>query len=84
MKAKRWPRAFAIGVVVVLAFFALLLARNKTPAAPQKYLSQILNARVDLQANPRATISMFESKEDRAIVLWTEGLEPLPAAYAAK
>ena len=33
---------------------------------------------------PNATISMFEAKEDRVTVLWTEGLQSLPADYAAK
>jgi hypothetical protein len=27
---------------------------------------------------------MFESKEDRVTVLWTEGLKSLPSEYAAK
>jgi len=27
---------------------------------------------------------MFEAKEDRVTVLWTEGLQSLPADYAAK
>ncbi len=72
----------SIGVVALIVFFAVLLARHKAPIAPAIYLS--LNARVDQQANPSAIISMFESKEDRAIVIWTEGLEPLPADYAAK
>ena len=84
MRAKSWPSPLTIGVVALLAFFAVLLARYKAPIAPAKYLPQILNARVDLQANPSAIISMFETKEDRAIVLWIEGLEPVPAYYAAK
>lgn len=84
MRAKSWPSRLSIGVVALLAFSAVFLARDKAPAAPVKHLSQILNARVDLQANPGATVSMFKSKENRAIVLWTEGLEPLPADYAAK
>jgi len=27
---------------------------------------------------------MFEAKQDRVTVLWTEGLQSLPADYAAK
>ena len=31
-----------------------------------------------------ATVSIFEVKQDRVTVLWTEGLQTLPADYAAK
>src|SRR6266481_4125150 len=48
-------------------------------------LTQILNSRVDPAANPNATIYIFESKNDNKVtVLWTEGLQSLPADYAAK
>jgi len=44
-----------------------------------------LNSRVDPAANPNATIYIFESKNDNKVtVLWTEGLQSLPADYAAK
>jgi hypothetical protein len=44
-----------------------------------------LQSRVDPAANPNATISIFESKTDNKVtVLWTEGLQSLPADYAAK
>jgi uncharacterized protein (DUF1800 family) len=39
----------------------------------------------NLAANPNATIYIFESKNDNKVtVLWTEGLQTLPADYAAK
>ena len=34
--------------------------------------------------SPDATISMFESKEDKVTVLWVDGLQSLPSEYAAK
>jgi hypothetical protein len=50
-----------------------------------EYLTKILNSRVDPGVNPNATISIFESKNDNKVtVLWTEGLQTLPADYAAK
>jgi hypothetical protein len=48
-------------------------------------LTQILKTRVDPAANPNATIAIFEIKNDNKVtVLWTEGLQTLPADYAAK
>ena len=44
----------------------------------------VLNARVDPVVSPNATISMFQSKEDRVTVLWVDGLTSLPSEYAAK
>ena len=59
-------------------------AGEKHRADQSQYLTQILNARVDPAVSPDATISIFESKEDKVTVLWTEGLQSLPAEYAAK
>jgi hypothetical protein len=39
--------------------------------------------RVDPAVSPNATMTIFESKEDRVTVLWTEGLQSLPSDYAA-
>jgi len=64
--------------------FTILVMRDKNPAEQSQYLTQILNARVDPVVSPNATISMFEAKEDRVTVLWTEGLQSLPSDYAAK
>jgi hypothetical protein len=70
--------------LAVFLIFAVFVMREKNPAEPSRYLTQILNARVDPVVSPNATISMFEAKEDRVTVLWTEGLQSLPADYAAK
>jgi hypothetical protein len=58
--------------------------QNQKPAEESQYLTQILNARVDPVVSPDATVSIFEVKQDRVTVLWTEGLQSLPADYAAK
>ena len=70
--------------LAVFLIFAIFVTRDKNPAGRSQYLTQILNARVDPVISPNATISMFEAKEDRVTVLWTEGLQSLPADYAAK
>jgi hypothetical protein len=72
---------------VSLALFLVctfLVMQNEKPAEESQYLTQILNARVDPVVSPDATVSMFEVKQDRVTVLWTEGLQSLPADYAAK
>jgi anti-sigma factor RsiW len=70
--------------LAIFLIFAVFVMRDKNPAEQSQYLSQILNARVDPVVSPNATVSMFEAKEDRVTVLWTEGLQSLPADYAAK
>ena len=57
---------------------------QERPGEESQYLTQILNARVDPVVSPNATVSIFEVKQDRVTVLWTEGLQTLPADYAAK
>ena len=72
---------------VSLAVFLLcttLVMRDRHPTEESQYLTQILNARVDPVVSPNATVSIFEVKQDRVTVLWTEGLQSLPADYAAK
>ena len=76
-----WTGSALLAVFLVFAIFAV---RDRNPAEQSQYLTQILNARVDPVVSPNATISMFEAKEDRVTVLWTEGLQSLPADYAAK
>jgi len=76
-----WTGAASLAVFLVMAIFVM---RDKNPAEQSQYLTQILNARVDPVVSPNATISMFETKEDQVTVLWTEGLQSLPADYAAK
>jgi anti-sigma factor RsiW len=76
-----WSGATALALFVVCAFFVM---RSKEPADQSQYLSQILNARVDPGVSPYATVSMFQTKEDKVTVLWVDGLQSLPAEYAAK
>jgi anti-sigma factor RsiW len=76
-----WSGAAALAIFLVLAVFVM---RDRNPGEQSEYLTQILNARVDPAVSPNATITMFEAKEDRVTVLWTEGLQALPADYAAK
>jgi hypothetical protein len=76
-----WAGATSLALFVL---FSVLVVRDRNPAEPSQYLSQILQARVDPVVSPDATITMFESKEGRVTVLWTEGLQSLPADYAAK
>jgi hypothetical protein len=88
-RASRWwtiPRLLWTGTASVAVFlvFTVFVMRDKNPAEESQYLTQILNARVDPVVSPNATVSMFEVKQDRVTVLWTEGLQSLPADYAAK
>jgi hypothetical protein len=76
-----WVGATAMAIFSVCTFFVM---RERTPTDQSQYLSQILNARVDPAVSPNATISMFESKEDKVTVLWVEGLQSLPSEYASK
>jgi len=76
-----WAGAASLAIFMAIAVF---VARDKEPAEPSQYLSQIINAKLDPATGPDATISIFETKEDRVTVLWTEGLKSLPAEYAAK
>ena len=76
-----WTGTASLAVFLVMAIFVM---RDKNPVEQSQYLTQILNARVDPVVSPNATISMFETKEDRVTVLWTEGLQSLPSDYAAK
>jgi hypothetical protein len=80
------PRLFWTGTASLAVFliFTVFVMRDKNPAEESQYLTQILNARVDPVVSPNATVSMFEVKQDRVTVLWTEGLQSLPADYAAK
>jgi len=88
-KASTWwtiPRLLWTGIASLAVFliFTIFIIRDKNPAEESQYLTQILNARVDPVVSPNATVSMFEVKQDRVTVLWTEGLQSLPADYAAK
>ena len=76
-----WTGAASLAVFLV---FTVAVMHEKNPAEESQYLTQILNARVDPVVSPNATVSIFEVKQDRVTVLWTEGLQSLPADYAAK
>jgi anti-sigma factor RsiW len=77
-----WCGATALALFLI---FAMGIVRDQQPSEQSEYLTQILNSRVDPAANPNATIAIFESKKDNQVtVLWTEGLQSLPADYAAK
>lgn len=76
-----WTGTVSLAVFVLCTMFVM---REKQPAEESQYLTQVLNARVDPVVSPDASVSMFEVKQDRVTVLWTEGLQSLPADYAAK
>jgi anti-sigma factor RsiW len=80
------PRLLWTGTVSIAVFVicTVLVMHERNPSEESQYLTQILNARVDPVVSPNATVSMFEVKQDRVTVLWTEGLQSLPADYAAK
>jgi len=76
-----WTGATSLAVFAICTF----LVMREQPAPDQsQYLTQILNARVDSGVNPYATVSIFQTKEDRVTVLWVDGLKSLPSDYAAK
>ena len=76
-----WVGATSLAIFCLCTFFVM---REKSPTDQSQYLTQILNARVDPAFSPNATISMFETKEDKVTVLWVEGLQSLPSEYATK
>jgi len=76
-----WAGSASLAVFLV---FTVAVIHEKNPAEESQYLTQILNARVDPVVSPNATVAIFEVKQDRVTVLWTEGLQSLPADYAAK
>jgi anti-sigma factor RsiW len=76
-----WTGATSLAVFAVCTFF--VMRETQTPAQSQ-YLTQILNARVDPGVSPDATVSIFQTKQDRVTVLWVDGLKSLPTEYAAK
>jgi hypothetical protein len=76
-----WAGAASLAIFLIFTF---AVTQEKNPAEESQYLTQILNARVDPVVSPNASVSIFEVKQDRVTVLWTEGLQSLPADYAAK
>jgi hypothetical protein len=80
------PRLLWAGTASLAGFLicTVWVMHQERPPEESQYLTQILNARVDPVVSPNATVSIFEVKQDRTTVLWTEGLQSLPADYAAK
>jgi anti-sigma factor RsiW len=76
-----WTGASSLAVFALCTFFVM---REKPAASQSQYLTQILNARVDPNVSPYATVSIFQTKQDRVTVLWVDGLKSLPPEYAAK
>lgn len=76
-----WTGATSLAIFCVCTFFVM---REKPTGGQSAYLTQIVNARVDPAVSPYATITIFESKEDKATVVWVDGLQSLPSEYAAK
>ena len=76
-----WTGAAALAIFSVCTFFVM---RDRVVPSQSVYLTQIINARVDPAVSPYATISIFESKEDKVTVVWVNGLQSLPSEYAAK
>ena len=73
--------AASLAIFAVCTFFVI---RQDNPGGQSAYLTQIINARVDPAVSPDATIAIFESKDEKATVVWIEGLQSLPSEYAAK
>ena len=76
-----WTGVSSLAVFAVCTFF--VMRETQTPDQSQ-YLTQILNARVDPGVNPYATVSIFQTNQDRVTVLWVDGLKSLPSEYATK
>lgn len=76
-----WAGTASLAVFLICTVFVM---HQERPPEESQYLTQILNARVDPVVSPNGTVSIFEVKQDRVTVLWTEGLQILPADYAAK
>jgi anti-sigma factor RsiW len=76
-----WAGTASLAVFLICTVFVM---HQERPPEESQYLTQILNARVDPLVSPNGTVSIFEVKQDRVTVLWTEGLQTLPADYAAK
>ncbi len=76
-----WSGATAVLLAGAIAFFAM---RDDNIGGHSGYTQRVINARLGPEVNSYATISMFETEEDKVTVLWVEGLQSLPSEYAAK
>ena len=76
-----WAGATSLAILAMCTFF---LVRPQPPGDQSRYLTDVLNARVDKAVHPDATVTIFQAKDDKAVVLWLDGLESLPSEYATK
>lgn len=80
------PRLVMAGAtsMALFAVCTVFVVREAPQQDHSQYLTQVLNAKVDPTISPDATISMFETKDQKVTVIWTEGLKSLPSEYASK
>ena len=67
---------FGSGATSLALFAGLRIfrhARARSHRISRNISTQILNARVDPGVSPYATVSMFQTKEDKVTVLWVDG-----------
>lgn len=76
-----WLGSASLAIFAICTFFVM---REQPVPNQSGYLTQILNSRVDPGMSPNATVSIFQTKEDRVTVLWVDGLKSLPSEYAAQ
>ena len=76
-----WSGAAAALLAAAVTFFVM---RDDNIGGKSTYTQNVLDARLGPEVNQYATISMFETKEDKVTVLWVDGLQSLPSEYAAK
>lgn len=73
--------ATSMAIFAVCTFFVL---REAPQGSQSQYLTQVLNAKFDPNVNPDATVAVFDAKDQKVTVIWTEGLKSLPSEYASK
>ncbi len=76
-----WSGAAALAA---LTLFTVIALREQDQGGQSAYLTQIVNARVDPAVSPNATITIFEAKDEKVTVVWVNGLQSLPAEFAAR
>jgi hypothetical protein len=74
--------ATSMAIFIVCAVF--VMKDREEASEPSLSLSRVLNAQINPAAGPDASITMFDTKDEKVTVLWTEGLKSLPSDYAAK
>lgn len=76
-----WVGATSLALFMLCTVFVW---KEKRIAEPSPYFSQILQARVDPSINPHASVTIFQTSEDKVTVLWVDGLQSLPSEYATR